>query len=201
MKRRWLVVLAVNALIIVPLLLVLHSEAESAETIVEIGPSQVGNNFSNSGILTVSQRWNDRLQLTFGVIGPQEVEMCPRPDCVWTEDEQLLFGGEVLLKPLWFWTDRLKFGVGPYIKTRPDRFVSSFLMAGLMLEWRFTDHVALALRHWSNSSSGIPLKFCNKAAKALMEDNSRVDLIPHAFCREHDFNVGHDSWLRLQIRW
>ena len=159
--------------------------ANAADTLIELGPSQVGNRYSGTAILTVSQRWDDRLQLTFGIIGAQEADMCGRPDCVWQTDEQLLFGGEVLLEPLWFWTDRLKFGIGPYIKTRPDRFVSSFLMAGLLVEYRFSEHMALVLRHWSNASSGLVLPYCNDWGS----------------CGVHDYNNGHDSWLRFQVRW
>ena len=167
-------------------LLLLFSLPIHAETLIEIGPSQVGDTYSNSYILTLTERVNDKYDFTLGMIGNQTFQMCERDDCIWEVDKQIFFGADLLVKPLWFWTDRIKFGIGPYAFARPDRIVSSFLRVGLSLEWAITDRIALRARHWSVASAGIQrLDFCNR---------------DRTFCDRREFNNGQDSWLRLQWR-
>ena len=164
-------------------LLALLSLTANAETLLEIGPSQVGDTYSNSYILTLTERIQDKYDFTLGLIGGQEFKSCERPDCVWQLDQQIFFGAELLVN---LWTDRIKFGIGPYAFARPDRVVSSFLRVGLSLEWKITERIAIRARHWSAASSGIQeIKFCNR---------------DKTFCDRRSFNNGQDSWLRLQWR-
>ena len=167
-------------------LLLLFSLPIHAETLIEIGPSQVGDTYSNSYILTLTERINDKYDFTLGMIGAQTFQVCDRDDCIWEVDQQIFFGADLLIRPLWFWTDRLRFGIGPYFHSRPHRFVSSFLQVGLTLQWEFTDRWSAEAWHSSVASAGIQrLDFCNR------------DM---TFCDRREFNNGQDSWLRLQWR-
>jgi len=158
--------------------------AAEVETMFRLGPSQMGERLTGSGMFSVTQRVNDRYDFSLGIIGKQEVDMCGRPDCIWEIEQQVWVGARLLVEPLWFWTDKLKFGFGPTLWARPDRFVSSFLRVNLYLEWRFDDALGVSAEHFSIASAGLPLKACNKEK---------------SFCDQREFNNGQDSWYGINV--
>ena len=166
------------------ILLLLLCGSAQAETMFRIGPSQVGDKFSNSAMFSITERVQDKYDFTFGIIGPQRFDMCGRADCIWEIDTQVYVGARWLFHPLWFWTDKFKFGIGPTLWARPDRAVSSFLRANLYAEYRFNKYVAVSAEHFSIASAGLPLEFCN---------------VQGSFCESRPRNNGLDSWAGLNI--
>jgi len=150
-----------------------------AETLAEIGPSQVADNLSSGVMLTLSERFNDRYDLTIGYISDQTVEFCGRPDCRWEIRPQIFAGAELLIKSPW--TDKLRLGLGPYYFQNPDRVGTTNFRMGLSLEYRFNRRFGFRARHFSNAGSGPDLEICR----------------PQWGCQTNDWNTGQDSWARL----
>ena len=171
-------------LILVLLLLCGAANAADVETMVRLGNTQVGWAQSGSTMLSLTQRVNGRYDFTIGTLGAQEYSKCERSDCVWELDPQVYVGARLLMDPLWFWTDKFKFGIGPTFWAHPDRAVSSFLRINLYLEWRFNEHVGVSAEHFSVNGAGFPLPACNK-------DNT--------YCSVRKYNNGQDSWYGLNI--
>ena len=149
-----------------------------AAGLVELGPSQVGDNLSSGAMITLTSRVDDKYDLTLGYITDQTFSVCDRPDCMWNVKAQIFFGGEYLVAAPW--TDKLRLGIGPYYFQRPDRIGTSNFRVGLSLEYRFNDRIGIRARHFSLAGSGPELTICR-------EDYG---------CITNDWNTGQDSWLR-----
>lgn len=164
--------------VLIFLLVVVWWGTSEADTLAEIGPSQVGSTFSSGTMLTLTER-RDKFDFTLGYITKQKFSVCDRPDCTWRVDEQIFFGAERVFRSPW--TDRLNVSLGPYYFSRPDRIGTSRFRIGLGLEYRVNDHFGLRLRHFSLAGTGEELTICRE---------------PWG-CLTNDWNTGQDSWLRL----
>jgi hypothetical protein len=162
------------------------ADAKETETIVEIGPSQVADNYSTGFILTITERFKDRYDITAGYISEQEVEFCGRQDCKWRLREQTFIGAQLgFTDP---WDKGLRLGVGPYWFQNPDRVAPTSFRWGLLIEWQFSDSWSLSARHWSTAGSGREGCFYRD-----YEDPSSGEVC-------NDWNTGQDSWLRIGFR-
>ena len=163
------------------LLVVIWWGSAKAENLVEIGPSQVGSNFSTGFMLTMTERVRDKYDFTLGYISKQNFSVCDRPDCEWDVKEQIFFGVEYLVPSPW--TDRLRIGIGPYLFQRPDRIGTDTFRIGLDIEYRFArwnERFGIRIRHFSLAGSGDVLEICR----------------PQFGCVSNDWNTGQDSWVR-----
>lgn len=149
-----------------------------AEGQVELGAAQVGTNFSNAAMLTLTDRINDKYDLTIGYISNQRFSVCDRPDCTWNVKTQIFVGGEYLVTSPW--TDKLRLGLGPYYFQRQDRIGTSNFRMGLSIEYRLNERFGLRARHFSNAGSGPNITICRDEFG----------------CLTNDWNTGQDSWLR-----
>lgn len=169
------------------------SQAEAGETQVEIGASQVGSSFSTGGMLTVTERINDKYDFTIGYITDQEFSVCDRPDCTWFVQAQIFAGAELLMSDPW--TGKLKLGIGPYIFQRADRIGTDTFRMGLSIEYKFNDRFGVRARHFSLAGSGPNIEICRDPATWRNVDTSRP-FNGTASCITNDWNTGQDSWLR-----
>lgn len=162
-----------------------------AETLVEVGPSQIGSTMSSGTMLTITERVNDKYDFTIGYITDQEFSRCDRPDCTWYIKAQIFAGAELLVPSPW--TDKLRIGIGPYIFQRPDRVGTDTFRMSLNVEYRFNERFGIRVRHFSLAGSGPELTLCRER-----ENWTNVPLgTPGAACQTNDWNTGQDSWLRL----
>ena len=183
------------------LLGLLSLNISQAETILEIGASQVGSEYSEGIMLTLSERFNDKYELTFGYISEQKFKPCKRVDCTWYLNEQIFFGGELLLHVPWF--KQLTIGVGPYIFQNADRASTSAFRIGASIEWKFSGRDiwlvpdAITFRHFSTADSGPELTLCRdvntwrEAPPGITSSTSEFN------CLTNDWNTGQDSWFRF----
>lgn len=149
-----------------------------ADPLFELGPSQVGSELSAGAMFTLSQRIEDKYDLTLGYITDQTFNRCGQPQCEWNVKAQIFFGGEYLVTAPF--SDKLKLGIGPYYFQRPDRIGTSRFRVGLSVEYRFNRRLGLRVRHFSLAGSGPPLTICREGLG----------------CQTNDWNTGQDSWLR-----
>jgi hypothetical protein len=146
---------------------------------IEIGPSQVGSNFSTGGMLTITERFQDKYDVTIGYITEQTFSVCSRPDCTWLVNEQIFVGVDYLITSPW--TDRLRLGLGPYYFQNADRVGTTNFRMGLSVEWRLNSRWGLRARHFSNAGSG-PVLCIDRPVWGEI-------------C--NDWNTGQDSWFRI----
>ena len=165
-------------------ILLILSQHARCETLVEAGLSQVGKDFSDGWVLTLTERFKDRYDLTIGLVTTQTWESCPRPDCVWEIQEQIFFGGEFTY-PIW---RGLRFGIGPYWFSNINRVSAENFRMGLRLEYRFTDRFGIRARHWSISGSGRDATVCHEWG-----EQKQID------CFTNRWNAGQDSWLGVVL--
>ena len=159
------------------LLYIWWSSVDAAEGLVEIGPAQVGSEYSETVMLTLTRRVQDRFDFTLGYIGDQEWNSCDRPDCEWKSKAQIFVGAEALATDPW--SGKFKLGIGPYYFQRQDRIGTSHFRVGLSVEYRHSRRFGLRARHFSNAGSGPNIEVCNDY-----------------YCQVNDWNTGQDSWLR-----
>lgn len=150
-----------------------------ADTLTEIGPSQIADNFSSGVMLTLSERVNDRYDFTVGYISEQVFKACERPDCRWDIRSQIFVGTELLITSPW--TDKLRLGLGPYYFQNADRVGTTNFRMGLSVEYRFNRRFGFRARHFSTAGSGPDIEICR----------------PDFGCLTNDWNTGQDSWARL----
>lgn len=170
--------------ILLAILLCASANAADVETMIRVGVTQIGETPSGSGMFSLTQRVNGRYDFTIGALGPQLFNKCGRPDCDWEIDQQIYVGARLLMDPLWFWTDKFKFGIGPTLWARPDRAVSSFLRINLYMEYRFNPTIAISAEHFSIAAAGFEIAACNKI---------------QTYCAFRKYNVGQDSWFGINL--
>lgn len=170
----------------------LSRKADAAETYLELGPSIVSNQFSDSFTLILQERWAGKYALALGYISEQTIDTCPelldRPDCRWTVQEQLLVGAERIVSgnfDRWRWLNRISFSVGPYWFQNANRISSCHLNVRLALDLRLTDRWSIKASHFSNAGS------CKEMTLVNPNDTRFAKPIPITF----RFNVGQDAIL------
>lgn len=165
------------------LMIFFASHETRAESIFEIGPSQVSDNYSSGILITATERFKGKYDITGGYITEQNVKFCDRPDCRWHIREQLFVGAERMWRDPWGWN--LKIGMGPYWFQNEDRVAPTHFRWGLHAEWQFRHHWGISLRHWSTAGSG------GVGCFHTDYDDPETPVV----C--NDWNTGQDSWLRL----
>ena len=184
--------------LITSLLCLLALQAQ-AEGIFEVGPSQIGDNFTTGWIVTYTERVKDRYDFTAGYITPQEYDACDHPSCQWYIKEQIFFGAEVVFK--YPNSDNLRLGFGPYIFQNPDRVAPTRLRVGVHLEYRFNKHFGISARHWSTAGSSPRTTICRDEARFDSDPGFILEPGHPRYaglnCKTNDWNTGQDSWLRL----
>jgi hypothetical protein len=166
------------------LLFLLACTTVGAETIFEVGPTQVSSNWNTGWMITITERFKDRYDLTAGYITEQDISFCSTdPWCDWTLREQLFFGAELLFKDPW--DKGIKLGIGPYLFQNPDRIAMSRFRWSLHVEWRVSERWGLSARHFS--TGGTSPYGCQYRRH---DDPSWGEVC-------NDWNTGQDSWLRF----
>ena len=166
-----------------------------ADTMIEIGPSQVGSEMSAGVMLTLTERIAGKYDFTVGYITEQNFvstwqgKKCK--SCEWTVKEQLFAGVELVVTAPF--TDKLRLGIGPYIFQRADRIGTDTFRMGLSIEYQFTDRFGLRARHFSLAGSGPEMTICRETETWTNVPCSTPGSTP----RTNDWNTGQDSWLRL----
>lgn len=159
--------------------LALASVATAGETFIDVGPAHVGADYLTGVWGQVTERFDDKYDLTIGYITEQHFNSCEgRPDCEWTVQAQIFVGAQINWP---VFTNRAKFGIGPYYVQNANRVTSCNFVMGLSLEYRITDNWGLNARHMSNAGT-CPHK--------TVYNNLGIPFIVRA-------NMGQDSWLRL----
>lgn len=161
-----------------------------ADTIMEVGPSQVGSEFSSGFMITITERLQDRYDFTIGYISRQEFKRCDRPDCKWEVKEQIFAGVDLLIPSPW--TDRLRLSIGPYLFQRADRIGTDTFRMGLGIEYRISERFGIRARHFSLAGSGPEITICRER---INWKNVSCDTVG-AVSQTNDWNTGQDSWLR-----
>ena len=155
-----------------------------AETLFEIGPSQVSDSLTTGVIATVSERFKDRYDLTLGYISEQNLEFDDADRGKWVLSPQIFVCAETNFKSPW--SDKFRLGLGPCYFQHDDRVAPTKFRIGLKMEWRLSKRWGLSARHWSTAGTSpvgcYPLDY-------------RKPNAPGARC--NDWNTGQDSWLRL----
>jgi len=173
------------------ILLLLTGCASTNQTLVEFGPTQISSDRHTGEMVTITERFDRKYDVTFGWISDQEWNQCGRPDCQWYIDRQLVVGVERVF-PLRFIDESVRLSLGPYVFQNPDRISPTYLRAGVSLEWQITDRIGLRARHWSNA--GTARVTC---VRHSFDPYKHPELFEYKTC--NDWNTGQDSWLRLVI--
>lgn len=155
-----------------------------AEMLFEIGPSQVSTELSTGVIVTMSERFKNKYDITAGYISEQHLNFENVDRAKWVLRPQLLLCAERSFTS--FWSDNFRLGMGPCWFQNDDRVAPTKFRWGLKAEWRLSKHWGLAMRHWSTAGTG-PIK-CYPL-------DYRQPNAPGARC--NDWNTGQDSWLRI----
>jgi hypothetical protein len=180
-----------SIIVVAFLILFVYSGSVRAAGLVEIGPSQVGSELSTGFMLTISERINNRYDFTIGYISKQDFKLDDDvPHSEWHVKEQIFAGVELLTH--FPFAEKLTFGIGPYVFQRADRIGTDTFRMGLSIEYQFTPHFGVRLRHFSLAGSGPELTICR-------ETEGWTDVpcdTPGANKQTNDWNTGQDSWLR-----
>ena len=142
---------------ILGLLLGLFCSAAGANVVIEVGPNFVSGTSTESVILILQNRWQNKWIASVGRITQQSVDTCGRPDCKWEIDGQWMAGGERL-----FTWRNISFGVGLYYIEDVHRISNTRINARLSLEYAATEHIAIKLSHISNAGTGEEIEICNE---------------------------------------
>ncbi len=144
-----------------------------ADVSVELGPSNVSNEWTGSTTLVLQERTD---KWAFGVvwISSQSFNTCAQARCHWEIGNQLAVGVERLFK----WR-RLTVGFGPYWFQNINRVTSTHLNLRIGLEIAVTTRASVKLfSHFSNAGSSDVVEVCNDVT-----------------CMSHDWNIGQDAVL------
>lgn len=167
-------------------LMVLAGCAQQSQTIVEYGPTQISQDRHTGEMVTITERFDKKYDVTFGWVSKQDWNQCGRPDCQWYIDRQLIVG----MERVWSLTDTVRFSLGPYVFQNPDRISPTYLRASLAMEWQFSKYVGLKARHFSNG--GTARVTCLRHS---YDPFRHPELFEYKTC--NDWNTGLDSWWRL----
>ena len=156
------------ALILVLILLVLavlfwsnRSDAEGI-TRVAIGPTAVSSQFSDGIALTVSEVWNDRYLLGFGLIGQQTARIGEKDIQI---GNNIMFRAQFLVQgpAKWAWARQIELGLGLGYLQEKSEVVGSNLNFALSVAWESPDRWdkwwqpdRFTFDHLSNSGSAKP---------------------------------------------
>lgn len=167
-------------------------EAPGAEMYLELGPSIVSNEHSDSFTMILQQRWASKYAVSLGYISSQYIDTCNtpnRPDCKWDIQEQLLVGAERLVTGnfdgRWRWLNRVTFSIGPYWFQNANRISSCKFLVRLGGAVRITDSLSIKASHFSNAGSCPTITLLNP------KDTRGPQPIPIT----GKFNVGQDALL------
>lgn len=142
--KPWMLVLV----FLLVLLFGFYKEA-NADVTVELGPTFLSGEFSDSGCLLLNETF-DRWRIGMGVCGEQEVT--DRSGTTYEVRNNLFVHGQRLVAI----TDRLGFGVGVGYFNAKTRWNGSNFVASLSMEYSINDRWSLNYRHWSNAGSASP---------------------------------------------
>lgn len=191
-------------LAIVLILLFLSKEAKGAETYIEIGPSIISYQFSNSFTFILQERWNNKYAVALGIISEQHFNTCPksldRPDCVWDIKQQLLVGAERIIQGNFetlTWLNRVSFSVGPYWFQRSTRISSCNFNIRLGLDVKLWNRASIKFSHFSHGGT------CDDITLENPNDTRFLDpeCLHHKLCNTKpipitgDYNLGQDALL------
>ncbi len=147
-------------LAIIVLFIFLGKEAKGAETWIEIGPSIISFEHSDSITIILQERWNNKYAVALGIITEQNFNTCPncvdRPDHSWTVRQQLLVGVERIIHGNFetlTWLNRLSFSIGPYWFQRSTRISSCNFNVRLALDIRLWDRASIKASHFSHGGT------------------------------------------------
>lgn len=121
-----------------------------ADVEVELGPTFLSGEFSDSAVLVINETFDNRYRLGMGVIGPQEVT-----DRTGTEYEvrtNLFVHGQRVVAI----TRNLDFGLGVAYFNAKTRWNGSNFVASLSVEYSLGERWSINYRHWSNAGSASP---------------------------------------------
>lgn len=152
--------------------LLLASGLARADLSIELGPSNVSNEWTDA-ITVVLQSRTDLWAFGIIWISPQSFNTCGRIDCQWDIGSQLGVG----IEHLFHWK-RLTVGLGPYWFQNINRITSSHLNLRIGFEVAITDHAAIKLSHFSNAGTSGDVEVCNAVT-----------------CVSNNWNIGQDAVL------
>lgn len=138
------------ALFLAVLLLAFCHESK-AEVSIEAGPVFMSGDYAKGGALILSERFYGKYEVHLGYVSETFVQTCERPDCAFDNRENLFAGVQRVAG----W-ERFKLGIGVDYFQNQNRALGCRFTAGLLLEWRLTDHVSARVRHNSNAGSCTP---------------------------------------------
>lgn len=183
-------------------LLLAFTSVNAAETYITYGPTQIKDRKHTGHMVTLSRRFNDTYDVTFGWVSQQNFRLddCGTSTttwCDWKIKPNLFVGVDYL-----FGGEKLKFGIGPAYFQNADRIVTSNFRAHLKIEYRFNSHFGLEISHHSSGGSSQERTFCRKAPNLGEYYAVEIPLFepyPEGWrCSTNDWNTGLDSFIRLQ---
>lgn len=181
LKAKHGVILVTIALIVWAIFGLNEAEAAEGELYMDVGPSQVGSNFSTGTWLQINYRANKHIDLAFGYISPQKFNTCGAIRCEYKVKAQIFTGIEFVVTDPWI--EKIRLGFGPYKFSHADRIGTSDFRACVSLEYQHNKRFGAKARHCSTAGSGEEIKACNTSG----------------FCIVNDWNTGQDSWLRATL--
>ncbi len=118
----------------------------NAEINVEVGPAFLSGEFSDGGLLLISDRVTPKWELSLAYISDQLCNGCTHKLDL---QRNLGIGGTRIGK---YW--RFEFGLGAAYFTNINRAFSKNFTVHAMLAFRITDRLSIRGRHWSNAGTG-----------------------------------------------
>lgn len=143
--KPWTLVLA-----FIILLLIGFWKEGRADVSVELGPTFLSGEFSDSGGLILNETWPNRWRIGVGLIGPQNVT--DRSGTHYDVRSNLFVHGQRVVAI----TKNLDFGIGAGYFNAKTRWNGSNFVASLSMEYSLNDRWSINYRHWSNAGSASP---------------------------------------------
>ncbi len=137
-----------------------RSKAEEA-TRFEFGPTTLSNEFSNGIAVMISETWDDRLLLGFGLVGEQTGKFKEGPVQI---SGNLMVQGMFLVQgpEKWEWSKPLELGLGVAWFQETNRALGRHMNFGIRLGYKKPDKWArwlpdmYSVLHYSNAGTGTP---------------------------------------------
>ena len=137
----------VIAIVVVIVIFSLYNCRSAVATELEIGATYTGEFNGGIGIAITERVFNGKIDLGIALMGEQEF------NGEVTGNNGNVFFAFVAKKPQSWWAvlpSEVSIGAAGWIKT-DDRLIGSQLGYMLGLKWRFTKHIGIGIRHWSNA--------------------------------------------------